>query len=116
MIINVGDTVRFFNDLNIYEVSGVITDQNRIFYWDTIAQLEFEKDFEDIENIWSKAIPTHKIDGCYFPQCNEIEASWECLETGEKVAVTFVVTEGKGKAFAEVLLPCVYQLGTMEGA
>ena len=65
MIINVGDVVRFSNDPNIYEVSGVITDQNRIFYWDAIAELEFEKDFEDVEDIWSKAIPTHKNSGFY---------------------------------------------------
>ena len=112
MFINVDDSIRFYNDPNIYEVTGVIADQERVFYYDVIAESEFEKSFDDVETFWSKAIPTHKIDGCYFPQKNEIEASWECLETGKKVSVTFAISEGRGEDFAEVILPCVYHLGT----
>ena len=52
MIIEVDDVVRFYNDTNLYEVTGVITDQQRVFYYDTAAESEFEKSFEDVENLW----------------------------------------------------------------
>ena len=114
MIINECDAVRFYHDPNIYEVTRVYKESGELYYSDPITGQEHLKDFEDVENIWSKAIATHVISGCYFPQTNEIEATWECLETNKKVSVTFTISEGKGEDFTEVMLPCVYHLGAIE--
>lgn len=54
MVINLNDAVRFYDDPNIYEVSGIITDNERIFCCDLITGKEFEKKFKDVEDIWHK--------------------------------------------------------------
>ena len=46
---DIGDAVKFFNDDRIYEVTGLITDQHRVFCYD---DFEFEKQFNEIETIW----------------------------------------------------------------
>ena len=111
MPIDIGWAVKFFHDPNIYEITVLYMDTQDLYYYDPITETEYLKNFDDIENVWSVSLPTHKIDGCYFPQKNEIEASWECLATGKKVSVIFTITEGNGEYFAEVISPGVYQLG-----
>jgi predicted RNA-binding protein with PUA-like domain len=53
--INVGDAVKFYNDCNIYEVSGIITDQQRVFYYDPFNEAECEKQFEEVVAIFKEA-------------------------------------------------------------
>lgn len=50
---------------------------------------------------------THKITAIFWPQRNEVEATWEDLATGKKVGVTFPVTPEQGEDIAEVIMPCV---------
>lgn len=50
--INVGDAVKFVNDENIYEVTGVITDSMSVFCYHIMNNVEFEKTFEDVEKLW----------------------------------------------------------------
>jgi len=109
--IDIGWAVKFFHDPNIYKITRLYMDTQNLCYYDPITETECLKNFEDIENVWSALLPTHKIYGCYSPQKNEIEASWECLATRKKVSVTFTINEGKGEDFAEVIYPGVYQWG-----
>lgn len=62
--------------------------------------------FESIK--WSMNT-THKISAVFFPQRNEVEATWENIATGKRAGATFPVTPDQGEDIAEVLMPCVYQ-------
>lgn len=112
MVVNVGDAVLFKGNKTIYEVSGVINNTGRVFCNDEVNG-EFEKKFSDIDVLWSRAIPTHKISGCYFSGTGEFEATWEDIETGKTVWLARKVDDKKGRALAEVICPCVYQLGSV---
>jgi len=62
--------------------------------------------FESIK--WSMNT-THKISAVFFPQRNEVEATWENIATGKRAGATFPVTPDQGEDIAEALMPCVYQ-------
>jgi hypothetical protein len=52
--------------------------------------------------------PTHKISACYFPDVNEVELTWEHVETGETVHLCKTVSPAEGEQLANVVHPCVY--------
>jgi len=52
--------------------------------------------------------PTHKISACYFPTANEVELTWEHIETGETVQLCKTVSPTEGEQLANVVHPCVY--------
>ena len=62
--------------------------------------------FESIK--WSMNT-THKISAVFFPQRNEVEATWENIATGKRAGATFPVTPDQGEDIAEAIMPCVYQ-------
>ncbi len=51
---------------------------------------------------------THKISAVFFPQRNEVEATWENIATGKTASATFLVTPDQGEDIAELIMPCVY--------
>lgn len=62
--------------------------------------------FDDIK--WGMDT-THKISATFFPQKNEVDATWENIATGKKIEITFPVTPDQGEDLAEIVMPCVYQ-------
>ena len=48
--INVGDVVKFKGDDNIYEVTGIVTDKQTLYYIDDKSGVEFRNDFSEIES------------------------------------------------------------------
>ena len=52
---------------------------------------------------------THEITACYFPGKDEVELTWEDVETHEKAALTAKVTPEVGHQIAKVVMPCVCQ-------
>lgn len=61
--------------------------------------------FESVK--WSMDT-THKISAVFFPQRNEVEATWENIATGKTASATFLVTPDQGEDIAELIMPCVY--------
>jgi len=61
--------------------------------------------FESVK--WSMDT-THKISAVFFPQRNEVEATWENIATGKTAGATFPVTPDQGEDIAELIMPCVY--------
>jgi len=54
-------------------------------------------------------LATHYITAVYYPKINEIELTWEDIETGKRAALVTKVSPEKGNQIAEVIYPCVNQ-------
>lgn len=117
MIINEHDAVKFVDDPNIYQVFNVDHQEETVSYLDTKSDNILTtqiRNFSDIDTVWSYLIPSHQITGCFFPKKNEIEATWESLETGDAVSITFVTSPEIGHKFAEIIQPCVHLEATLK--
>ncbi len=51
---------------------------------------------------------THKISAVYFPGREEVELSFENIETGRSISLITKVSPETGKRIAEIVPPCVY--------
>jgi len=51
---------------------------------------------------------THKISACYFPARDEVDLTWEDIETGNIAQLTTKVPEEVGGAITSTVMPCVY--------
>lgn len=67
--------------------------------------------FESVK--WSMDT-THKITAVFYPQRNEVEATWENIATGKNAGATFPVTSEQGEDIAELIMPCVEQNAACE--
>lgn len=57
---------------------------------------------------------THKISAVYYPSTNEIELTWENIETTEKAYLITKVSDIEGKSISKVVGPCIYWKATIE--
>jgi predicted RNase H-like nuclease (RuvC/YqgF family) len=65
------------------------------------------KKLKEIEN--NKREATHIISAVYWPQREEVEATWEDIETSKVATAFFKVDSNTGEDIAETVMPCVYQ-------